>query len=225
MALTAEKLLVNADCPAWYRRTTLLTGPPVLIDRGDGGGAFLAAALSEAGQKFIFAYGRTAFRQQLIKSCAAGSDHAVASTHEWIFVDEAIFGAADRNDQLQALLHGRQSPCLPDVIAHNVSGDGAEYLFDIPAGLTWFDGPFPDNPILPAVVQIDWAIHFGQRLGFDSDRFAGFARLKFMAVIVPDTLIRLSLVASGAGLRFVYESAAGLHSKGTVKFFADRADN
>jgi 3-hydroxymyristoyl/3-hydroxydecanoyl-(acyl carrier protein) dehydratase len=214
-----KKLPVNAVCPAWYRRTTLLTGPPVLIDRGDGGGAFLAAALSEAGQELIFAHGRTAFRQQLIKSCAAGSDHAAASIHEWIFVDEAILSAADRNDQIQALLQDRQSPCLPDVIAHNVSGDSAEYLFDIPAGLTWFDGHFPGDPMLPAVVQVDWAIHFGQRLGFNPDRFAGFARLKFMAVIVPDTLIRLSLVTSGAALRFVYRSATGLHSKGTVKFF------
>jgi 3-hydroxymyristoyl/3-hydroxydecanoyl-(acyl carrier protein) dehydratase len=160
----------------------------------------------------------------LIKSCATEPDHTAASTIEWIFVDEAILGAADRNDQLQALLQGRQSPRLPDVIAHNVSGDCAEYLFDIPADLTWFDGHFPDDPILPAVVQVDWAIHFGQRLGFDPDRFAGFARLKFMAVIVPNTLIRLSLVASGPALRFVYKSAAGLHSKGTVKFFADRVD-
>ena len=223
--MAAENLLVIADCPAWYQPTALLTGPPLLIDPGDGRGALLVAALSEAGQESIFTHGRRAFRQELISSCTASRDHADVSAIDWIFVDDAILDAADSNDQLQALLQGQQRPCLPDILAHKSSGDGVEYLFDIPAGLTWFDGHFPDDPILPAVVQVDWAIHYGQQLGFDPDRFVGLARLKFMAVVQPGMLVRLNLAASsGTALRFSYASAAGPHSKGTVKFSAERAD-
>jgi 3-hydroxymyristoyl/3-hydroxydecanoyl-(acyl carrier protein) dehydratase len=215
---------VITEGPSWYQPTALLTRAPLLIDPGDGRDALLAAALSEAGQEFIFAYGRTAFRQQLIESCAAGSDQAALSAIEWMFVDEAILSAADRNDRLQALLRGRQRPRLPDIIAHRPSGDGAEYLFHIPANLAWFDGHFPDEPILPAVVQVDWAIHFGQSLGFEPDQFAGFARLKFMAIIQPDMLVRLRMTTSETALGFAYESSAGLHSKGTVKFLGEAAD-
>jgi len=192
------------------------------MDPGDGRGEVLVAALSEAGQELIYSHGRKAFRQQLIESCIAGSNEAEILAIDWMFVEGSILDAEDRNDQLQALLNSRQRPRFPDVIAQKSSGDSAEYLFDIPAGLTWFDGHFPDDPILPAVVQVDWAIHFAQSLGFDPDRFVGLARLKFKAVIVPGMLVRLSLATSGANLPFVYESAAGLHSKGTVKFLAGR---
>ncbi|MDH3510037.1 MAG: hypothetical protein OER85_04180 [Gammaproteobacteria bacterium] len=224
MPLTAENLPAIADCPSWCQPTALLTRAPLLIDPGDGRNSILVAALSDAGQKLIFADGTTAFRQQLIRSCVASSEHGAISAIEWIFVDDAIFDSADRNDRLLALLRDQQGSCLPDVIAHKSCGDGAEYLFHIPASLNWFDGHFPDDPILPAVVQVDWAIRFGRRLGFDPDRFAGLARLKFRAVIQPDMLVRLNLAASGVALQFAYQSAAGLHSKGTVKFLEERAD-
>ncbi len=225
MPLTAENLLLIVDCPSWYQPTELLTRAPLLLDPGDGQGVILAAALSKAGQEFIFTHGRTVFIQKLIESCVASSDYTAVSAIDWIFMDEAILDAADRNDRLQALLRSRQTPRLPDVIAHTPSGDGAEYMLYIPAGLVWFEGHFPGDPILPAVVQVDWAIHFGQLLGFDPDRFAGFARLKFMAIIKPGTLVRLSLFSSGAAFQFAYESVAGIHSKGTVKFLGERVDD
>jgi 3-hydroxymyristoyl/3-hydroxydecanoyl-(acyl carrier protein) dehydratase len=113
---------------------------------------------------------------------------------------------------------------LPDIISHSPSSDGAAYQLFIPDSLAWFDGHFPGELILPAVVQVDWAIYFGQRLGFDPDRFAGFSRLKFMSVIQPNMQLRLDLVVAGTNLDFVYESAAGVHSKGTVNFRLEGAD-
>jgi len=194
------------------------------MDTGSGGGTRLVAALSEAGQEFIFAHGRAAFWKQLVKTCVADSDQAAISAIEWVFVDDAILGNENSNDQLQALLLSHKKPSLPDILARKLSGEGVEYLFEIPAELTWFDGHFPGDPILPAVVQVDWAIHFGQQLGFDPDRFSGFARLKFMAVIQPGMLVKSRLAAKGEALQFAYLSAAGPLSKGTVKFFTECAD-
>ncbi len=213
------------DCSSWYRPTALLTRAPLLIDPGGGRNTLLAAAVSKAGQKIIFEHGWVPFRQKLIESCVSSSDRAAVSAIEWMFVDDTILDATDRDDRLQVLLQDREAPRLPDIISHKPSGNGAEYLFHVPVSLTWFDGHFPDDPILPAVVQVDWVIHFGQRLGFSPNRFAGFARLKFMAIIQPDMLVRLNLlVSSGAALEFAYESAAGPLSKGTVKFVEKRSD-
>ena len=191
------------------------------MNPADGRDSCLVAALSEAGQELIFTRGRSEFRQKLLQSCVGGGDSAAVSSIEWIFIDDATLNAAEGNDRLQALLPGSRRPSLPDVIGQKSCGDDAEYLFEIPADLVWFDGHFPDDPILPAVVQVDWAIHFGRRLGFDPDQFVGLAQLKFMAVMVPGMLVKLRLDTSGAALRFVYESAASLHSKGTVKFLAE----
>jgi 3-hydroxymyristoyl/3-hydroxydecanoyl-(acyl carrier protein) dehydratase len=114
---------------------------------------------------------------------------------------------------------------LPEVVSHALSADRAEYKLYIPDDLTWFDGHFPGDPILPAVVQVDWAIHFGQRLGFDANRFSGFSRLKFMSIIQPDMQVSLELIASGANLEFAYESVRGPHSKGTINFLPDHEDD
>jgi 3-hydroxymyristoyl/3-hydroxydecanoyl-(acyl carrier protein) dehydratase len=117
-------------------------------------------------------------------------------------------------------------PVLPEIVRRenesnsNGDGDGTEQVLylHVPASLAWFDGHFPGDPILPAVVQIDWAIHFGTELGFDPARFSGMDRLKFRSVISPGTTLELRLEAAGDALRFSYESAAGNHSNGAILF-------
>jgi 3-hydroxymyristoyl/3-hydroxydecanoyl-(acyl carrier protein) dehydratase len=94
--------------------------------------------------------------------------------------------------------------------------EGHAFRLVVPPDLRWFDGHFPGDPIVPAVVQVDWAIHFGCELGFDPDRFSGFSRLKFKRVITPNTELRLVLTATTDKLGFLFESADGIHSQGTV---------
>jgi len=111
-------------------------------------------------------------------------------------------------------------PVLPEVIERHADSEGATLVLhlQIPASLAWFDGHFPDDPILPAVVQIDWVTYFGADLGFDSRRFSGMDRLKFRSVITPETSLILRLEAAGDALHFSYESASGIHSKGAILF-------
>jgi len=225
MSVSTENLLVVADRPSWYRPTELLKRAPLLIAPGDDRDRLLTAVLSDSGRQFIFEHGRMAFRQRLIDSCVSGSDQSAIAEIEWIFVDEETLDASNRDNRLQDLICDQQDPCLPDIVAFQSSATDLEYLFHIPADLVWFDGHFPDDPILPAVVQADWAIRCGRWLGFDPDRFAGFARLKFKAMIQPGMLVRLHLAKKGDDLKFAYESVAGLHSKGAVKFSGQYADD
>ena len=49
---------------------------------------------------------------------------------------------------------------LPTVL-ERVSGPGETFTLAIGADLIAFRGHFPGNPVLPGVVQVDWAIRFG----------------------------------------------------------------
>jgi len=109
---------------------------------------------------------------------------------------------------------------MPDVIGRESNNDGNAQVLQlvVPAALAWFDGHFPGDPMLPAVVQIDWVVRFGAELGFDPNRFSGMDRMKFRSVITPEMILTLRLEAAGDTLRFSYESTEGIHSKGNILF-------
>lgn len=76
----------------------------------------------------------------------------------------------------------------------------------VPATLDWFRGHFPHCPILPGVVQVAWAVFYGeQHFGFDPavERVVG---LKFLRVIRPGAELDLELEWSDSeralGFRF-----------------------
>lgn len=59
--------------------------------------------------------------------------------------------------------------------------------------LAGFIGHFPDLPILPGVVQLDWAVHYAQEFLQLDAPVVRVERLKFTCPISPATQLRLSL--------------------------------
>ena len=59
--------------------------------------------------------------------------------------------------------------------------------------LLWFDGHFPNFPILPGVVQLDWALAFAREyLALDAETTREF-EVKYKAGIFPGDRITLTL--------------------------------
>ena len=157
--------------------------------------------------------GRTSLSTELSRHCSGPDPH-------WNFVPEAMINQAD-SPAIESLINARRNssnPERPEEWALTRRDEQLEYLLYVPPGLRWFRDHFPGNPILPGVVQIDWAIRLGAELGFDARRFSSLPRVKFTAVIVPDSVVRLSLCKVGAQLRFSYHSSTTPHSRGTVSF-------
>jgi len=191
----------------------LLTITPAL-KRTSVAEAVIMTTLSTAGQEFAFAHGRAALTQRLREECITPADRARTVRFDWHFSDPAR--------EPPDLATPATRPTLPDVIGRAERGlERVLYLY-INDSLAWFDGHFPNDPILPAVVQIDWVIHFGTDYSlqdsFDRNCFTGLSRLKFRSAIVPDTVLRLTLSATGDSLQFAYESRDGLHSEGKIRF-------
>jgi 3-hydroxymyristoyl/3-hydroxydecanoyl-(acyl carrier protein) dehydratase len=85
-----------------------------------------------------------------------------------------------------------------------------------------FQGHFPGDPILPGVVQLDWAIRLGHEAFGPLGAFQGLQNLKFMDLTRPGEKLELVLAwdPAAAKLGFRYSAEGGKKSSGIVCFMA-----
>lgn len=109
------------------------------------------------------------------------------------------------------------------IIEQKLTDNELQLLLFIEPSLLYFQGHFPDFPILPGVAQIDWAIYYGQTLLNCPNQFAGMEVIKFQEAILPNQTVLLSLKwDSHKGiLYFSFNSHANepvkKHSSGRIK--------
>jgi len=122
---------------------------------------------------------------------------------------------------LEALFTVSETPaCLPQVLDERRVGEQVVLRLAIPSDLPCFPGHFPGVPILPGVVQVEWAAALAQRLFPPPSDFQCLEQLKFRKVIRPRTEVTLTLscLPSGNGVEFRYVSDVGEHSYGRIRF-------
>ena len=90
----------------------------------------------------------------------------------------------------------------------------------IPAELEYFKGHFPEAPILPGVVQVHWAEHFGRELLPLKGLFLRLEAVKFQQIIRPQQTVQLELeyTTSKNKLMFRFSSDKGQHATGRIVF-------
>ena len=85
------------------------------------------------------------------------------------------------------------TPHLPDIRGERRDGNVIELDLFADAELFQFQGHFPNEPVLPGVAQIDWAMRFGREyLGLAAE-ISRLGQLKFSKLIVGNSNIVLRL--------------------------------
>lgn len=108
---------------------------------------------------------------------------------------------------------------LPTVVRRESGAEEAFVLALEPDHLV-FQGHFPDNPILPGVIQVDWAVRLGVEAFGPLGDFQGISNLKFMGLVRPEEPLTLFLTfdPSSGKLGFRYEGQNERKSTGVIHF-------
>ena len=114
----------------------------------------------------------------------------------------------------------------PQFLRLDVAPNGYALVLDIHAGIRWFDGHFPQQPVLAGIVQTHWATEFGKFLFPLGDKFVRIDNLKFQTVVLPGqelTLLLEHLPNSGA-LKFRYVQDELNYSEGKCVFELEQSN-
>ncbi|MGD9842981.1 MAG: hydroxymyristoyl-ACP dehydratase [Steroidobacteraceae bacterium] len=108
----------------------------------------------------------------------------------------------------------------PEILAVERQGDAVHLKLKVPATLCWFEGHFPDMPLLPGVVQTAWVTQFGRQYFPLPPQFRYLRNMKFMRFILPETTIELQLryLIDKSELVFEYHDGAKLCASGRIGF-------
>ena len=190
-----------------------------------------------AGRALLAGGGKTALNARL-RTALTATVELVALPRRWRYLDQLPVNAQGKTTMsaLLALLDkdgaevgpgAGNRPRLPHVRELERTGDRVLLEVTAPSNLYYFDGHFDVAPILPGVVQVDWAIHYGRQYFTLPAIFKGINALKFQQVIQPSQPVRLELLhdAAKGNLQFRYASDAGQHSSGRVVLLAGSGDD
>ena len=107
---------------------------------------------------------------------------------------------------------------MPETLSSRAEGASATYRLRVSADIEHFRGHFPGMPLLPGVVQLDWAVHFGRQHFPGLDASSGIDNFKCQAIIFPGTELTLELKREARGLRFRYVDGERVYSTGLILF-------
>ncbi|WP_144155920.1 AMP-binding protein [Paraburkholderia sp. BCC1885] len=183
----------------------------VAVTRLDGTTRERAGAvvvLSEAGNEALRAHGRVSLVKTLRRHLAAYFDLVVLPRH-WRFRLALPFDARGKLPAAALAATFAASPEGFELLAEVQSGNEFVYELHVPDTLVHFAGHFPGLPILPGVVQVDWAIRFAAAHVPAAGSPASIDRLKFMAPVPPGALLKLTLAHDAARQRIQFTYRLG----------------
>lgn len=112
------------------------------------------------------------------------------------------------------------APTAAEVLQIQRSDAQCDLQIRIPPELLYFQGHFPDFPILPGVAQLHWAVGWAQsEFGYDGAP-AALQAIKFHQVIQPgaEICVRLQHNPARSSVSYEFRSDKGLHASGRLSW-------
>ena len=185
------------------------------------GRAFLGAlvALDPAGIHALRNQGRRAVTDALRRHLS-GHCEAIALPRRWRLVSQLPYSTQGKLPQatVDALIEAPRPTRVEPLNAREQDGEWQLEL-EVPLDLAHFTGHFPQTPVLPGVVQIDWAQHLARTLIADlPPRFGGMEVLKFQQLVRPGDRLQLTLRfdAARGKLYFAFRNGDAACSSGRI---------
>jgi acyl-coenzyme A synthetase/AMP-(fatty) acid ligase/3-hydroxymyristoyl/3-hydroxydecanoyl-(acyl carrier protein) dehydratase len=174
--------------------------------------------LSESGLFALREHGRRGLTETLRKHLSQHCE-ALALPRRWRLLRQMPLNSQGKLAQaaVDALLLAAR-PKAPEVLEQSESNGEWSLQLSVPPDLAYFSGHFPKAPVLPGVVQVDWALNLGRQLLNLDGAFAGMEVLKFQQLVRPGDEIQLHLRfdAERGKLYFAYRNATATCSSGRI---------
>ncbi|MCJ8170369.1 AMP-binding protein [Atopomonas sediminilitoris] len=150
-------------------------------------------ALNAAGVFALRNQGRQHVTQTL-RTHLRGYCENLALPRRWRLLQQLPFNSQGKLSQqhIEQLLNAERAR-QPELISQRVEGDNLLCELLIPLDLAHFSGHFPGTPIVPGVLQIDWAIALARQLLDLKGEYAGMEVIKFQRLLRPGDRPQLSL--------------------------------
>ncbi|QXE07910.1 MULTISPECIES: acyl-CoA synthetase family protein [Pseudomonas] len=174
--------------------------------------------LSDAGLFALREHGRRSLTEALRKHLSQHCE-ALALPRRWRLVRQLPLNSQGKLPQadIEARLLAPR-PKAPEVL-EQVETDGEWSLqLSVPPDLAYFSGHFPKAPVLPGVVQVEWALNLGRQLLNLPDKFTGMEVLKFQQLVRPGDEVQLHLRfdPERGKLYFAYRNDTATCSSGRI---------
>src|SRR3990167_5332355 len=185
------------------------------------GRAYLGAlvALSPAGLHALRNQWRKTVTETLRRHLA-GHCEAIALPRRWRLLAQLPYNSQGKLAQatVEALLAEPRPTQVAPLTAVEQDGEWQLELV-VPLDLAHFTGHFPQTPVLPGVVQVDWAQQLARSLIKDlPPRFSGMEVLKFQQLVRPGDQLQLTLRfdAARGKLYFAFRNGEAPCSSGRI---------
>ena len=174
--------------------------------------------LSESGLFALREHGRRGLTETLRKHLSQHCE-ALALPRRWRLLRQMPLNSQGKLAQadVEALLLAAR-PKAPEVLEQSASDGEWSLQLSVPPDLAYFSGHFPKAPVLPGVVQVEWALNLGRQLLNLDGAFAGMEVLKFQQLVRPGDEIQLHLRfdAERGKLYFAYRNDTATCSSGRI---------
>lgn len=201
----------------------------LLVDRQQRQQIAAFIVLSVAGRALLAEQGKLSLNR-LLRAGIAHAVERIALPRSWRYLDalpvnaqgkttRADLLAAAASVENPALVHAVTKP-IKRLLETDPAHSRVLLELTVPRDLLYFNGHFEGSPILPGVVQVDWAIAYGREYFALAPHFLSMHALKFQRVVAPEAVLQLELQhdIQKSSLTFRLTSAAGQHASGRVMF-------
>tara|TARA_R110002110_G_scaffold29975_5_gene106239 strand:+ start:5096 stop:6775 length:1680 start_codon:yes stop_codon:yes gene_type:complete len=190
-----------------------------VVDLPDRNGALAAVVVvARSAQSVLAEQGSFRFSRLLRRSLSTRLE-SMELPRLWRFVERVPENAQGKRpvSELRALFADKQSD-LPTILNREVAEGSATFELSLEPDLRWFDGHFPEQPILPGVAQLHIASVLAEETWGIVATGADMARVKFRHVMRPGDRVTLTLTRTASErLDFKYLVDGDVTASGAIR--------